>query len=53
MGVHRIKNAAQKRKPSFTALELSRERKPEQPINLIKLKNKSIKLAKTINDAFT
>lgn len=34
------------------ALELS-ERKPEHSINLKKLKNKSIKLAKTINDTVT
>lgn len=39
------------RKINSTALELSRERKPEHSINVIKLK--SIKLAKTINDAVT
>lgn len=41
------------RKRNGTTLELSGERKPEHSINLIKIKNKSIKLAKTINDALT
>lgn len=41
------------RQRNGTTLELNGERKPEHSINLIKIKNKSIKLAKTINDART
>lgn len=41
------------RKINGTALELGGERKPEHSINVLKLKNKSIKLAKAINDAVT
>lgn len=53
MGAHKTNYSVHTRKMNGTAFELSIERKPKHSINLIKFKNKSIKLAKTINDAFT